>query len=241
MLRRGGTLAATGTATATAPVAGAPEAPEERATVAGAPQARGVPEAPGGLARVPRSPADVTVLDALVARAQAGDRAAFEQLVERRLDRAFRTARAIMGNDADARDATQEAFLRAWRERRRLRDPGRFDAWLGRILVNSCREILRGRRRRAVREIAASDLLDPVGSVPARGPGPDERTASIDTLERAFERLRVDERAILVLHHLERRPLTEIAATLEIPVGTVKSRLHAARHSLERALEAELR
>jgi hypothetical protein len=74
MLRRGGTLAAT----ATTPVAGAPEAPEKRAAAAGA----------------PRSAADATVLDALVARAQAGDRAAFEQLVERRVDRAFRGGRA---------------------------------------------------------------------------------------------------------------------------------------------------
>jgi len=201
----------------------------------------GVPEVPGELTAAPVPPADATALVALVARAQAGDRAAFEQLIERRLDPAFRTARAILGNEADARDATQEAFLRAWRERRRLRDPARFDAWLGRILVNSCREVLRGRRRRAVREIAASDLIDPVDSVPARGPAPDERTASIDTIERAFERLPAGERVILVLHHLERQPLAEIAATLDVPVGTVKSRLHAARHSLERAMEAELR
>jgi RNA polymerase sigma-70 factor (ECF subfamily) len=219
MLRRGGTLAAT-------------------ASVAGA------PEAPGQLPGAPAPPADATApltFVALVVRAQAGDRAAFEQLVDRRLDRAFRTARAILGNEADARDATQEAFLRAWRERRRLRDPARFDAWLARILLNSCREALRGRRRRAVREIAASDLLDPVDSVSGGGPTPDERTASIDTIERAFERLSAGERAILVLHHLERRPLTEIAAALDVPVGTVKSRLHAARQSLERALEAELR
>ena len=107
--------------------------------------------------------------------------------------------------------------------------------------MTCCREVLRGRRRRAVREIAASDLLDPVASVPAGGPAPDERTAPIDTIERAFERLSAGERAILVLHHLERRPLTEIAAALDVPVGTVKSRLHAARQSLERALEAELR
>lgn len=219
MLRRGGTLAAT-------------------ASVAGA------PEAPSGVAGAAAPPADapaLTAIVALVARAQAGDRAAFEQLIERRLDRAFRTARAILGNEADARDAAQEAFLSAWRERRRLRDPARFDAWLGRILVNSCRGVLRGRRRRAVRKIAASDLLDPVDLVPAGGPAPDERTASIDTIERAFERLPAAERAILVLHHLERQPLTEIAATLDVPVGTVKSRLHAARHSLERALEAERR
>ena len=74
---------------------------------------------------------------ALVERAQAGDKMAFGQLVELRVDRAYRIARAIVGNDADARDATQDAFLDAWRQRTRLRDPARFDAWLGRIHANA--------------------------------------------------------------------------------------------------------
>lgn len=165
---------------------------------------------------------------------------AFGQLVEHRVDRAYRIARAILGNDADARDATQDAFLDAWRQRTRLRDPARFDAWLGRILVNGCRQLRRGRHRRAVREIAVADLASPLETMAAAGPTPDERTVALDTLERAFERLSVPERTILVLHHLEHQPLSEIAATLDIPVGTVKSRLHAARGALERALEAEL-
>lgn len=176
----------------------------------------------------------------LVERAQAGDKMAFGQLVEHRVDRAYRIARAILGNDADARDATQDAFLDAWRQRTRLRDPARFDAWLGRILVNGCRQLRRGRHRRAVREIAVADLASPLETMAAAGPTPDERTVALDTLERAFERLSVPERTILVLHHLEHQPLSEIAATLDIPVGTVKSRLHAARGALERALEAEL-
>jgi RNA polymerase sigma-70 factor (ECF subfamily) len=198
-------------------------------------------ETRAGLPGFAASPADGTTITALVVRAQGGDRAAFELLIERRIDRAFRTALAILGNEADARDATQEALLSAWRERQRLRDVARFDAWLGRILLNSCREVLRGRRRRAVREIAASDLVDPVDAMAASDPAPDDRAASLDTLERAFDRLPAGERAILVLHHLERRPLAEMADVLDVPVGTVKSRLHAARHALERALEAELR
>lgn len=177
----------------------------------------------------------------IVDGALAGDRSAFDRLIEQRLERAYRTARAIIGNESDARDATQDAFLQAWRNRRQLRDPSRFDAWLGRILVNSCRQVLRGRRRRAVREIAASDLLDPVESIPVQGIGADEQTVWMDAIERAFERLPTDERAILVHHHLDHQSLPEVAASFGIPVGTAKSRLHAARHSLERALEAELR
>jgi RNA polymerase sigma-70 factor, ECF subfamily len=219
MFRRGDTLLATPS------VARAREAPGVAARLTGAPQ----------------PPGDPVALGALVERAQAGDRAAFGQLVERSGETAFRTARAILGSEADARDATQEAFLSAWRERRGLRDPARFDAWFGRILVNSCRQVMRGRRRRSVREITASDLADPVDGLVGREPAPEERSVSIDTVERAFERLAAPERAILVLHHLEHRPLDDIALTLDVPVGTVKSRLHAARQSLERALEAELR
>jgi len=184
---------------------------------------------------------DPTALVILVNRARSGDRIAFERLVERHVDSAYRVARAILGNEADARDATQEAFLDAWRRRASLRDPSRFDAWLGRILVNSCREYLRGRRRRAVREITVGDLGDPMEAVAAPDPPPDDRTAALDTLERAFDRLGGPERTILVLHHLEHRPLDQIAASLDVPVGTVKSRLHAARRKLERALEAEVR
>jgi RNA polymerase sigma factor (sigma-70 family) len=185
--------------------------------------------------------ADATALVALVEQAQAGDRAAFQLLVERHVDHAYRIARAILGNDADARDATQDAFLDAWRHRDGLRAPSRFDAWLRRILVNRCRQLARSRRRRAVREIPAGELLDALEAVPADDPAPDERTAALDVLDRAFERLPVSERTVLVLHHLEHRPLDEVAATLDIPVGTAKSRLFTARHALQQALEAELR
>jgi RNA polymerase sigma factor (sigma-70 family) len=227
MLRRGSATAAT------TPRPGAGGAPGRVPAVGAVSISSGAPAA--------AFPADALVAVALVQRAQAGDRAAFGALMEHRVDRAYRTARAILGNEADARDATQDAFLSAWSQRRRLRDPARFDAWLGRIVVNSCRETLRGRRRRLVREIAASDLLDPVEGVSAPGPAADERAASSDAIERAFDRLPADDRALLVLHHLESQSLVEIAETLEVSVGAVKSRLHAARRSLERALEAEYR
>ncbi|CAN5642814.1 hypothetical protein BH23CHL7_BH23CHL7_01110 [soil metagenome] len=90
----------------------------------------------------------------LVERARAGDADAFDRLVRERIDAVYRTALAIMGNPADARDATQEAFIAAWRALPRLRDTDRFDAWLGRICVNACR--MAKRRRKGVRE-----LVDP--------------------------------------------------------------------------------
>ncbi len=101
----------------------------------------------------------------LLLRARAGDREAFELIVLAKGEPMFRTALAILGSEADARDATQEAFIAAWTRFAGLRDPERFDAWLGRILINECRMALRKRRR--VREVA----VDETGTVRCRRPG----------------------------------------------------------------------
>ena len=184
----------------------------------------------------PLASADAQVVSAdaaLVRRAARGDAVAFERLVTARTDRAFRIAQAILANEADAYDATQEAFVSAWRELPRLRDPERFDAWLRRILVNACRAQLR--RRGRVREIsldAASDRGDPDRHFP-------DSVSDTDVLARAFARLDVDKRSILVLHHFDHEPVAVIATTLGIPVGTAKSRLHDARIALQRALAIE--
>ena len=147
-----------------------------------------------------------------------------------------RIAMAVLCDEADARDATQDALAAIWRELPSLRAPEGFAAWADRILVNRCRLILKRRRRRAVREIAlpADDPADL-----AAGPGHEDEIVRRHALEAAFERLDPDARALLVLHHLAELPLAEIAARLGIPVGTAKSRLHHARQRLERALEAE--
>lgn len=173
----------------------------------------------------------------LVIRAQAGDRAAFDDLLDQWLEPAFRLALGIVGNEPDARDATQDAFVAAWRGLRSLRDPACFDGWLSRIVVNSCRGLRRTRRRSSVHEISVEAIDDAL--TPARPAGFDEATTELDALERAFDRLNVAERSILVLHHLEHRPLDLIAQALGIPVGTAKSRLFNARRALERALEQE--
>jgi RNA polymerase sigma factor (sigma-70 family) len=172
-----------------------------------------------------------------IERARKGDAAAFEALVEARVGPMTRTAMAILGREADALDAVQDALVIAWRELASLRDPAAFDAWLTRILVNRCKRGLRRVVRQRVREIPADQVA--AAADPA---APDARVDGVgqrEILERAFERLTVDERTILVLHHLDGRPLAEIAAVLKVPVGTAKSRLFAARRSLDRALERE--
>ncbi len=169
----------------------------------------------------------------LVRGAARGDALAFERLVATRADGAFRTARAMLGDESDARDATQDAFVSAWRELPRLRDPESFDAWLRRILINACRAQMRVRKR--VREIALDATVEPA----APGPGLPEQLGATDLLARAFDRLDGDKRALLVLHHLDHAPVAQIATSLGIPTGTVKWRLHDAREALQRALVAE--
>lgn len=169
----------------------------------------------------------------LIRAAARGDGDAFQQIVATQLDRSFRTAKAILGNEEDARDATQDAFVSAWRDLASLRDPAQFDAWLQRIVVNACRAILR--RRVRVREIS----LDPTFDRGDARPGISDQVSDTEVLSRAFDRLDADKRAILVLHYLEHQPLASIAATLGIPVGTLKWRLSDARGALARALVAE--
>ena len=152
-----------------------------------------------------------------------------------RIDAMYRLSYAIVGDEADARDATQETFIAAWRRIRELRDPDRFDAWLQRIAVNSARMTLRARGRRRVREIPAGDVATlATASDRALRVRPDA-----DLLGAALDRLPADQRAILALHHLEGHGIAELAEILAIPVGTVKSRLHTARRALQDALVAE--
>ena len=176
-------------------------------------------------------------VEALVERARRGDEIAFETLIRGRIDDLARTARAILGDEAEARDAAQEACVQAWRHLPRLRDVDRFDPWLTRILVNACRMRLRARSRVRVREIRLDPGLD------RPGPASDDPAnhAEADAVARAFDRLRPDSRALLVLHHLGHQPVAAIAEALGIPPGTVKSRLHTARAELARALEWERR
>jgi RNA polymerase sigma-70 factor (ECF subfamily) len=168
--------------------------------------------------------------DLLVSRARQGDRDAFGRLIAPRAHRLLRTACAILGQEAEARDAAQETLLAAWINLPNLRDASRFDAWLNRVLLNQCRDALRRRKRSREVQLDVSDHTSP-----------DHAEASTETTAvlRAFDRIGLADRHLLVLHHLHGMPLTEIAAQLGVPVGTTKSRLWSARQALERALEAE--
>lgn len=179
----------------------------------------------------------------LVRLAQHGDATAFDDLARVRIDHLYRLAVAILRSEMDARDAIQEALVSAWRHLPTLRDPAHFDAWLDRIVINACRMSLRHRRVVRLREI---DVGDPAELHPgaAAGPqqaGPADAVAEADLVRRAMEHLHADQRVLLVMHHVEGRPIDEIADVLGIPSGTAKWRLHAARAALQRAFEEESR
>lgn len=182
--------------------------------------------------------------DVLVRRARTGDAAAFGVLVDTRIDRCYRLAWSILSNDADAADATQDALLAAWRQLPRLRDAAAFDGWLNRIVANAA--LMARRHRLRLREVSVAPI-HPGDSPHEPEPPPDLRARTAfddvvdnDAIGRGFDRMRPQDRMILVLHHVEERPVAEIARSLGIPVGTVKSRLHAARNALEKAMEAAL-
>ena len=164
-------------------------------------------------------------------------------LVDTRIDRCYRLAFSILSNDADAADATQDALVSAWRQLPRLRDPAAFDGWLNRIVANAALMARRHRVRRREMSVrpadpgAESSPLEPRQDLHARTQM--DEMVDNDAIGRAFDRLRPQDRMILVLHHVEERPVAEIARSLGIPIGTAKWRLHAARGALEKAMEAE--
>jgi RNA polymerase sigma-70 factor (ECF subfamily) len=169
----------------------------------------------------------------LIDRARNGDLDAFASIVNARMDAVYRLTSAILGNEADARDAAQETFVAAWRQLTRLRESEKFEAWLQRIAINAARQTHRARSRRRIREIPSSTVV----ALAERAAGAPRDDAAI--LDAALATLPVDQRAILVLHHLEGHPIAELAAVLGVPEGTAKSRLFAARRALAAAIVAD--
>lgn len=157
----------------------------------------------------------------LVERAQSGDHEAFAQLAKASFPRLYRTANLILRDSESAKDAVQDALMQAWRHIRAIRDPASWDAWLHRITVRACYKVARKEKRRNLVELHVTP--DPVEArVPDTSAGIDER----DRLGRELDRLDIDQRTVIVLHFYLDLPLVDVAEILDIPAGTVKSRLH---------------
>jgi RNA polymerase sigma-70 factor, ECF subfamily len=180
-------------------------------------------------------PAEGVMTRDLVERARRGDHDAFATLAGAAVSRLDATAWLMLRDTDRAMDAVQSALIRAWRDLPALRDPDRFDAWLYRLVIHACTdEIRRGRRHRF--DVDIGDLTtDPLA------PDAISTIADRDQIERGFSRLAPEERAVIVLHHYLDLPLPEVASTLQIPLGTVKSRLYRGLRQMRAVLDADAR
>ena len=170
----------------------------------------------------------------LIEAARSGDEEAFASIARSSADRLFAVAHRILRDVGRAEDAVQQTLVTAWRQLPELREVDRFEAWIHRILVHACyAEAKRERRWSANVRLLSVD-----------GPATPDTTLSVttrDALDRAFRRLPPEQCAVFVLHYYLDWPLAEIAGSLGVPLGTVKSRMHYATTGLRAALEADAR
>ena len=172
----------------------------------------------------------------LIRKCKAGDTRFYEPLVRAYEPSGLRLALAMMGNTEDAQDALQEAFIKTYDTLHRfdLRRP--FGPWFFQILRNQCRDMLRSRKAKFRMEEVDEGLEERPADA-ERGPERvRQRNDASTTLWRGLERIGPEHREILVLKELEGFRYGEIAQILEIPEGTVASRLYHARHALREAL-----
>ena len=169
----------------------------------------------------------------LVEQAREGDHDAFAELARAAVVRLDTAARLILRDPDLARDAVQEALIRTWRDLPKLRDPDRFDAWLHRLTVHACLDQARRHHRHRI-EVTLQPMHD-------RGVSDVVSVhADRELVDQVMRGLGERERAIVVLHYFLGYPLADVATTLGIPLGTVKSRLHRALTEMRLAIDPEL-
>lgn len=180
----------------------------------------------------------------LVERWQAGDSKAFESLVRRHQGRVYRLLLRMLGSREEAEDVTQEAFLSLHRHGHRFRRESRFSTFLYRVATNAAlnRRRTLGRKRSREDELATRQAAgDDLPSAPA-GPEDSAQAGQVERrIQEALLELSPDLRAAVVLYDIEGQSYREIAKVLEIPEGTVKSRIHRARSALRAALTSWIR
>ena len=171
---------------------------------------------------------------AIVERARSGDREAFSELARTSITRLYAVATLILRDSDRAQDVVQEALVLAWQDIHALRDADAWDAWLHRLTVRACYKAAHKERRRNLNEVQVD--IDPefVGAVDIS-----ISVAERDRLEREMGRLPIELRAVMVVHYYLDLPISRAAEVLDIPVGTVKSRLHHGLATLRRSMRDE--
>ena len=169
----------------------------------------------------------------LISRARGGDRDAFGALVEQYRDNVYRLAYRMCGNAYDADEAAQEAFVAAWRALPNFRGDAKFSTWLYRLTTNAAIDVMRREKRhQTVGDGEMVDLADDADSPQETV----ERTEQQEAVQKALATLSEEYREVLLLRYMEELDYAEIADVLQLPSGTVKSRINRAKAALKTAL-----
>lgn len=169
----------------------------------------------------------------VIEAAQRGDPVAYQQLFDQYSRRVFQTAYLILGDRGQAEDVLQEAFLQTFRSLHQLREPGAFPAWLYRTAV---REAQRRSKALQSERFFLRSLARQSATV---SPDPSLPSAERELVRGALDRLPEQQRTAVILHYFTDRPLAEIASTMGVSEGTVKSWLHRAKRKLAEVLGTE--
>lgn len=196
------------------------------------------PGAPAGLKPRPtieNDPCDAETIREIL----AGDRQAFAKLAHKYQQRLFSSLSYILQDRTEAEDVAQEALTQSYLKLSTFRQEGAFYTWLYRIAWN----IASTRRRRRRREVSLEQLCENSGMEPATSPSvaPEDRDDSVHRVRKALAEMGDRFRTVIILRHLEGHSYETIAEMLELPVGTVRSRIHRGRIELRRKLERRLR
>ena len=169
----------------------------------------------------------------LISRARGGDREAFGALVEQYRDNVYRLAYRMCGNAYDADEAAQEAFVAAWRALPNFRGDAKFSTWLYRLTTNAAIDVMRREKRhQTVGDGEMVDVADDADSPQETV----ERTEQQEAVQKALSTLSEEYREVLLLRYMEELDYAEIAEVLQLPSGTVKSRINRAKAALKAAL-----
>ena len=169
----------------------------------------------------------------LISRARGGDREAFGALVEQYRDNVYRLAYRMCGNAYDADEAAQEAFVAAWRALSNFRGDAKFSTWLYRLTTNAAIDVMRREKRhQTVGDGEMVDVADDADSPQETV----ERTEQQEAVQKALSTLSEEYREVLLLRYMEELDYAEIAEVLQLPSGTVKSRINRAKAALKTAL-----
>ncbi|MDB5085088.1 MAG: polymerase sigma factor SigW [Bacilli bacterium] len=178
----------------------------------------------------------------IVRRVQSGDRLAFAELVELYKNRLFNLAHRMLGNKQDAEDVLQDTFLRAYANLASYNDHHKFSTWIYRIATNACIDRLRKRKADVSLDAEQEDAegTDLYSRIASLGLTPEEEALHSETaseLEQAIERLPASYRSVILLKYVHDLSLQEIADILQLPVSTIKTRIHRGREALRASLQ----